>query len=145
MRLSTSLKEPMATAPSKPPARPRIGMLKGSLVQADLSCAQPDAGSLDFADPRRGSAASRGYGREWHLLRKAVMKRDGYRCRCHDCRAAGRLLPAEEVDHIIPKSQGGTDAMNNLQAISKACHQLKTQREARGGVQLLLRGSAPRP
>jgi len=39
-------------------------------------------------------------------------------------------MPAHAVDHIRPKSQGGTDDIENLRAICKACHQAKTQEES---------------
>ena len=39
---------------------------------------------------------------------------------------------ADEVDHIVPLSQGGTDEDTNLRAIHHDCHKVKTQREARG-------------
>ncbi|MCK8068089.1 HNH endonuclease [Cobetia sp. 1CM21F] len=41
-----------------------------------------------------------------------------------------RITPATEVDHIVGKAQGGTDAPGNLEAICKACHQAKTASEA---------------
>jgi 5-methylcytosine-specific restriction protein A len=43
----------------------------------------------------------------------------------------GRISPAAQVDHITPVAEGGTDADSNLQAICKACHDLKTQAEAK--------------
>jgi HNH endonuclease. len=39
---------------------------------------------------------------------------------------------AKHVDHIIPKSQGGTDDDGNLQSLCAACHRAKTAREGRG-------------
>lgn len=38
---------------------------------------------------------------------------------------------AREVDHIVPKAQGGTDDDGNLQAINVLCHKAKTLRERR--------------
>lgn len=51
---------------------------------------------------------------------------------CQVCHEANRIKAATEVDHIVPKSAGGSDSPQNLQAICKECHQLKTHREARG-------------
>ncbi|WP_263419969.1 HNH endonuclease [Tolypothrix sp. PCC 7601] len=31
-----------------------------------------------------------------------------------------------EIDHIIPKSQGGKDVYDNLQALHRHCHDVKT-------------------
>jgi len=39
--------------------------------------------------------------------------------------------PARQVDHKVPKFEGGTDDDDNLQAICEACHQVKTADEAR--------------
>jgi len=36
------------------------------------------------------------------------------------------------VDHILPKSQGGDDGMDNLQAICNECHETKTIEESGG-------------
>lgn len=73
----------------------------------------------------------RGYGAKWRKLRKRVMDRDSWLCQV--CLKAGRITPATEVDHIIPKSKGGDDSMHNLQGICRADHQAKSQREASGG------------
>lgn len=45
---------------------------------------------------------------------------------------AGVIRPATEVDHIIPRSKGGTDIWENLQALCKSCHSKKTRRENSG-------------
>lgn len=42
----------------------------------------------------------------------------------------GRPTPARHVDHITPKSQGGTDEHDNLQSICIDCHKAKTAEEA---------------
>jgi len=57
-----------------------------------------------------------------------VLERDGYICRCKHCRRAdhSRVLVATEVDHVIPKAKGGTDALDNLQAINAQCHRRKS-------------------
>lgn len=51
---------------------------------------------------------------------------------CQPCGAQNRVSPATEVDHIAPKSQGGTDDPNNLQSICSACHKIKTAFESSG-------------
>lgn len=75
------------------------------------------------------SSSDRGYGSYWRKLRQSVLNRDGWLCQV--CLAEGRLTEATEVDHIIPKSSGGTDDDANLQAICRACHAKKTQKEAK--------------
>lgn len=49
-----------------------------------------------------------------------VFKRDGYTCRI--CQKAGGEL---EVDHIVPVSKGGTNAIENLQTVCWACNRGK--------------------
>jgi 5-methylcytosine-specific restriction endonuclease McrA/predicted kinase len=70
----------------------------------------------------------RGYGSTWVKIRKLAMLRDGAICKV--CLAEGRVTQATEIDHIIPKSQGGTDEEDNLQAICKRCHAHKTALES---------------
>ena len=72
------------------------------------------------------SRQSRGYGAEWDRLRVVVLKRDCGICMCARCKADGVVRVAHEVDHVIPKSKGGTDDLANLQAINRDCHQRKT-------------------
>lgn len=80
-----------------------------------------------------GSGASRGYGWAWGRKRERVLKRDGYICQ--DQRECQGLTKADDVDHIVPKAQGGTDDDHNLQAICTPCHEAKTRGEARRGRQ----------
>ncbi len=72
------------------------------------------------------SRHARGYGAAWTRLRLLILERDGYICRCAECRKTGRLRVATEVDHRIPKAKGGTDDPANLQAIAKPCHERKS-------------------
>ena len=81
-------------------------------------------------------ARPEGYGSEWKRLRLQVLKRDCYVCQCEDACKTGRVRPANEVDHVIPKAKGGTDDPSNLQAINDACHRVKTQ---------LDNGATPKP
>jgi len=57
------------------------------------------------------------------------MRRD--KALCQPCLGKGRVMPAVAVDHIVPKAEGGTDADENLQAICKPCHKLKTENESK--------------
>ena len=84
-----------------------------------------------FGDERRGSRQSRGYGAEWEQTRKRILSRD--KGLCQMCMADGKLRPAKQVDHKVPKFEGGTDGDKNLQAICLTCHQAKTAAEARRG------------
>lgn len=80
------------------------------------------------------SRHERGYGRHWERLRQQAMTRD--KRLCQPCLRAGRVTPATEVDHVMPKAKGGTDDMANLAAICHKCHAEKTIRENGGRVKL---------
>src|SRR5262245_13276333 len=58
-------------------------------------------------------------------VRFAVLKRDGYRCRL--CGAAPRDDDAVrlEVDHITPRSRGGSDDLDNLWTLCFRCNRGK--------------------
>lgn len=51
--------------------------------------------------------------------RNTIFKRDGYKCR--RCGSPEQL----SVDHIIPKSKGGTDDQHNLQTLCHSCNSRK--------------------
>jgi len=76
---------------------------------------------------RTGSTTKRGYGHVWRKIRAQVLERDAYLCVA--CKQAGRFVPATDVDHIMPKSKGGTDELENLQSLCKKCHRTKTANE----------------
>lgn len=84
-----------------------------------------------FADPRRGSRQSRGYGAAWDKVRKIVLARD--KGLCQECLRRSQYRLAAVVDHKIPKFEGGTDEEENLQALCKACHDAKTASESKRG------------
>jgi 5-methylcytosine-specific restriction protein A len=75
------------------------------------------------------SRHARGYGSAWDKLRVQVLRRDNGLCQCWECKRTGRIKLATQVDHIVPKSKGGTDAMENLQSIAADCHADKTLAE----------------
>lgn len=84
-----------------------------------------------FADGRRSTRHERGYGSEWEKIRKRILSRD--KGLCQVCKANDRVSVARQVDHIIPKAEGGQDEDDNLQSICITCHQLKTAAEATRG------------
>ena len=57
---------------------------------------------------------SRLHARRWARVRRAVLDRDGWRCR--KCGKAGRL----EVDHIVPDPGRDPFDMGNLQVLCRA-------------------------
>ncbi|WP_312529475.1 HNH endonuclease [Paracoccus sp. (in: a-proteobacteria)] len=74
-----------------------------------------------------GSRHDRGYGSAWDQLRLLALERD--KRLCVQCLLGGRPVPAHSVDHILPKSKGGTDDLDNLQSLCRSCHAAKTARE----------------
>lgn len=61
---------------------------------------------------------------QWRALRRAILIRDSYRC--HICGHPG----ADEVDHLVAVSNGGTDHPTNLAAIHRRpCHAKKSSNE----------------
>jgi len=71
---------------------------------------------------QRGSAASRGYDKRWQKLRRSILSGEPL---CRECQKKGRTTLATEVDHIVPKAQGGSDRRANLQPLCRDCHQAK--------------------
>ena len=56
---------------------------------------------------------------EWKRIRKRILARDSHTCqRCGDV--------GNEVNHIIPASEGGTDGDDNLETLCPSCHQPET-------------------
>lgn len=56
------------------------------------------------------------------LIRKAVLDRDGHACK--HCGTGDDLT----LDHIIPRSRGGTDDLANLQTLCRTCNSRKGAR-----------------
>lgn len=87
------------------------------------------ARKVPHAESARKKTAARGYGAQWRRLRAMVLRREPL---CRRCTADGRLVGADVVDHVRPLSQGGTNAMDNLQPLCKRCHDNKTSTEDGG-------------
>lgn len=51
-----------------------------------------------------------------------MLLRDGYQCRACGAVVTGK---AAHVDHIVPKSKGGSDETTNLQVLCVSCHSKK--------------------
>jgi 5-methylcytosine-specific restriction endonuclease McrA len=63
----------------------------------------------------------------WGSTVKRIKARDGYRCVL--CGSKDRV----SVDHITPRSQGGSDNDSNLRTLCHSCHALKTHHESMAG------------
>jgi len=75
----------------------------------------------------RSSPSKRGYGRRWRRLAR-MYRRDHPMCADPFGVHAAEGVPAlgEHVDHIVPRSAGGTDDGSNLQTLCARCHSRKT-------------------
>lgn len=62
----------------------------------------------------------------WYRTRQIVLNRDGGRCTLHYPGCTGAAV---DVDHIVPDSRGGSSAPENLQAVCRHCHDIKTAAE----------------
>lgn len=69
------------------------------------------------------------YGRRWRKIRKAFLAAHPL---CEMCKRNGRTVPAEEVHHVLPVSEGGTHAASNLMALCKRCHSSITGQDVHG-------------
>ncbi len=75
----------------------------------------------------RPTAAARGYcSAAWRRTRLAVIARDQ-----GICQLCGLLVVGSpDIDHIVEKAKGGTEAMSNLRTACKACHSKRTARDS---------------
>lgn len=64
----------------------------------------------------------------WKKLRIVVIRRA---CGlCANCEKRGLIVPGNQVDHILPVSQGGAIwDIDNLQLLCETCHTTKTAKE----------------
>lgn len=72
------------------------------------------------------------------VSRRAVFARDEYRCQyCGD--------RADSIDHVLPRSRGGSDEWDNLAAACRECNSVKRNRTpGEAGMRLLRPCRAPR-
>ncbi len=66
------------------------------------------------------------YGRRWKRIRDRYIAAHPL---CDECEMQGVVKAAEEVHHIKPLAQGGTNDQENLRALCKSCHSRITARE----------------
>ena len=61
-----------------------------------------------------------------NTIRYEVLKRDGSRCVLSGVSAKAAVM---HVDHIVPRSKGGSNAMENLQTLCGQCNNGKSNRD----------------
>jgi len=114
----------MPSMPPRPCTQPRCKNMATKHGRCDDHQPEP------WVSNKGKSRHERGYGSKWVKVRGQALKRDGYLCQV--CLRDGILTNATEVDHILNKAKGGTDALSNLQSICTKCHKAKTQAEKHG-------------
>jgi len=75
---------------------------------------------------QRDPAVKKRYGRNWKRIRDRYIATHPL---CEKCASLGKITPAEEVHHIKPLSQGGTNDVDNLMSLCTSCHSEITARE----------------
>jgi len=71
---------------------------------------------MSLADPTTNQT-------DWHQLRESILERDNYRCT--NCTRPEEIVQSLQVDHIVPRSQGGSDRFSNLHTLCNRCHESK--------------------
>lgn len=68
----------------------------------------------------RGYSTGKRYGRAWTRIRTRYVHKHPL---CEMCLKEGRYVPVEEVHHIVPLSEGGTNDESNLMSLCRSCHE----------------------
>jgi len=82
--------------------------------------------------------------RRWHLpvSRRGVLARDSYTCQYCGCQPGKSALT---IDHVVPRSRGGTKSWDNLVTACGQCNRRKGDREpAEAGMTLASKPRKPR-
>lgn len=62
---------------------------------------------------------NKAYGHRWKKIRDAYAKEHPF---CEQCFKEGRMVPLDEVHHIVPVNRGGTHDFSNLMSLCQSCH-----------------------
>ncbi len=68
---------------------------------------------------QRDKDSNKRYGRAWKRIRDRYVSTHPL---CEHCKAEGRIVPVQEVHHIIPLNQGGSNKDDNLMSLCHNCH-----------------------
>jgi 5-methylcytosine-specific restriction protein A len=73
-----------------------------------------------YDDFTRGYNGHKRYGSQWRKIRTRYVHKHPL---CEECLKHGRFVPVEEVHHIVPISEGGTNDESNLMSLCRSCHE----------------------
>ncbi len=59
------------------------------------------------------------YGRPWYRIRQTYVKDHPF---CEECMKQGRLVEVNQVHHILPVAEGGSNDYDNLISLCASCH-----------------------
>lgn len=74
---------------------------------------------------QRGYSPGKRYGRAWKRIRDRYVHKHPL---CEQCLKEGRYVAVEEVHHIVPLADGGSNDESNLMSLCRSCHE-KIHRE----------------
>lgn len=82
----------------------------------------------------------------WDALRAATLRRARHKCE-HTREDTGQPCgsPATDADHIVPHAEGGTDTLDNMQALCHYHHLRKSGREGARGLARARANKTPPP
>lgn len=93
-----------------------------------ITDAQRAAGISDYyVSPEWRRLRRSFFGEYWDSKAKKYIKTKNLLC--VNCEDMGFAVPSVVADHIVPRNQGGADAIENLQALCTACHDRKSAKE----------------
>lgn len=67
----------------------------------------------------RDRETSKRYNRAWKRIRDAYVAAHPL---CEECLKQGRVVPVDQVHHIVPLREGGINDFSNLVSLCSACH-----------------------
>jgi 5-methylcytosine-specific restriction protein A len=76
----------------------------------------------------RGYSTGKRYGRQWRKIRTRYVRKHPL---CERCLLEGRYVPVEEVHHIVPLSEGGSNDESNLMSLCHSCHEKMHKRKGK--------------
>ena len=112
----------MPYKPKRPCAYPGCGRL----AEREQYCAEHQkVMDKQYNQHERDPASNKRYGRAWKRIRDRYVHKHPL---CEQCLKKGRYVAVEEVHHILPLSEGGTNEESNLMSLCRSCHE-KIHRE----------------